>query len=236
MINHSLIINQPSCQPCDFPVEGAFLPLAWRKSSVLEGALPSTAPGRFNPFKLVELKLLKRRVPLETVETKVVLLQKWVFCKKAWVENPGYFTVFWCFVYGTHHFGMNAGIKYLLFSIAQKILFDSTTATKLQFGRRWSMTPEAYQSIGRCGRSSGYFHLIGNILICCIDQTCKNCPPKNQELLCTALVGLPGVLLAMILIFSLPRCTLWRPRGKVQSTVQSPTMDGTLNTKQRDNW
>jgi len=76
MINHSLIINQPSCQPCDFPVEGAFLPLAWRKSSVLEGALPSTAPGRFNPFKLVELKLLKRRVPLETVETKVVLLQK----------------------------------------------------------------------------------------------------------------------------------------------------------------
>lgn len=156
---------------------GAFLPLAWRKSSVLEGALPSTAPRRFNPLKLVELKLLKRRVPLETVETKVVLLQKWVFCKKAWVENPGYFTVFWCFVYGVHHFGMNAGIKYLLFSIAQKILFDSTTATKnCGFGRSWSMTPEAYQSIGRCGRSSGYFHLIGNILICCIDQTCNNCP------------------------------------------------------------
>ena len=75
MINHSLLIHQPSCQPGDFPFEkGAFLPLAWRKSSVLEGALPSTAPRRCNRLKPVELKLLKRRLLLETVETKVVLL------------------------------------------------------------------------------------------------------------------------------------------------------------------
>ena len=96
MINHSLI-NQPSCQPADFPFEqGAFLPLAWRKSSVLEGALPSTAPRRFNPLKPVELelKLLKRRVLLETVEPKLFFCRSECFARQFEGKSPGYFRVF----------------------------------------------------------------------------------------------------------------------------------------------